>query len=240
MNAKAIQMSFVRENGWMKNEYMHGGGWAVRWDGRVAWKRYDKKRLVYLCNGDFIKLLRIFSVKVALSLPVHRFQMAKYKADDICTLRLEWQRQAEYGNNSNNDDDDDDKKCKRIRKFEALGNWALILSPTVGYTPRVPFLFVTNDNLCFCKLFSPSGWARGSFYLNHFWLEGAELCMQTHWTAASGIYRNGRVWIATRKMNAWQWTMMWTNERTSKQASKRASKETQMKTNNIKKKSDIN
>lgn len=31
----------------------------------------------------------IFGEKVTLSLPVHRFQMAKYKADDICTLRLE-------------------------------------------------------------------------------------------------------------------------------------------------------
>lgn len=187
----------------------------------------------------FYKIVtNIFGEKVALSLPVHRFQMAKYKADDICTLRLEWQRQAEYENNSNNDDDDDDKKCKRIRKFEALGNWALILFPTVGYTLRVPFLFVTNDNLCFCKLFSPSGWARGSFYSNHFWLEGAELCMQTHWTAASGINRNGRVWIATRKMNAWQWTMMWTNERASKQASKQ--RDTNENEQQQKKKSDIN
>lgn len=34
MNAKAIQMSFVRENGWMKNEYMHGGRWVGRKAGR--------------------------------------------------------------------------------------------------------------------------------------------------------------------------------------------------------------
>lgn len=81
----------------------------------------------------------IFGEKVALSLPVHRFQMAKYKADDICTLRLEWQRQAENENNNNNDDDD--KKCKQIRKFEALGNWALILFSAVGYTIRVLFSF---------------------------------------------------------------------------------------------------